>query len=152
LLTKLDGLESESAGGVCVMMTAMDINDIPPAILRSGRVEVWLETKLPDLETRREILTYYAQSLADDFAGFDADSLARATEGFTPADLRRIVGDAKAFLAYDMHKERKLKTFGAYLAMAATAARDLKSNIARATGQPLVGVSGDLDLIGACGC
>jgi len=152
LLTKLDGLESESVGAVCVMMTAMDINDIPPAILRSGRVEVWLETKLPDLETRRDILTQYAQALADEFDGFDPDRLARATEGFTPADLRRIVGDAKAFLAYDMHREKPLKSFGAYIAMAALAVRELKNNIARATGQTLACTSDDLDLVSACGC
>jgi SpoVK/Ycf46/Vps4 family AAA+-type ATPase len=44
LLTALDGLESESAGRVCVMMTAMDAGALPPALVRSGRVELWLES------------------------------------------------------------------------------------------------------------
>ena len=44
----IDGLESESAGRVCVMMTAMDVGRLPPALVRSGRVELWLEMKLPD--------------------------------------------------------------------------------------------------------
>src|SRR5262249_10567153 len=51
LLTRLDGLASESVGHVCIMMTAMDIRDMPVAMLRAGRVEVWLETKLPDEKT-----------------------------------------------------------------------------------------------------
>ena len=47
LLTKLDGLESASSGRVCVMMTAMEPSDLPAAILRSGRVELWLEPGYP---------------------------------------------------------------------------------------------------------
>ncbi len=48
LLTMLDGLESKSAARVCVMMTAMDVGNLPPALVRSGRVELWLEMRLPD--------------------------------------------------------------------------------------------------------
>jgi predicted AAA+ superfamily ATPase len=56
LLTMLDGLESASAERVCVMMTAMDVNSLPPAMVRSGRIELWLETKLPDEAARASIL------------------------------------------------------------------------------------------------
>ena len=42
LLTMLDGLESASAGRVCLMMTAMDVGNLPPALVRSGRIELWL--------------------------------------------------------------------------------------------------------------
>src|SRR5262249_40171763 len=52
LLSLLDGLESETARNVCVMMTAMDVKKIPDALLRSGRVELWLETRQPSEETR----------------------------------------------------------------------------------------------------
>ena len=48
LLTMLDGLEGAGAEKVCVMMTAMDMNSLPEAMVRSGRIELWLETKLPD--------------------------------------------------------------------------------------------------------
>jgi SpoVK/Ycf46/Vps4 family AAA+-type ATPase len=40
LLTMLDGLESEGVSRVCVMMTAMNLNHLPPALVRSGRVEL----------------------------------------------------------------------------------------------------------------
>ena len=40
LLTMLDGLESESAGRICVMMTAMNVANLPAALTRSGRVEL----------------------------------------------------------------------------------------------------------------
>src|SRR4029077_14071762 len=56
LLTMLDGLESASAGRVCVMLTAMNVAALPPALLRSVRVELWLEMQLPDENARLAIL------------------------------------------------------------------------------------------------
>jgi hypothetical protein len=44
----MDGLESVSIGQVCVVTTAMDVTALPPALLRSGRVELWFTTRLPD--------------------------------------------------------------------------------------------------------
>jgi len=114
-------------------MTAMNVNDIPEAILRSGRVEVWLETKVPDQETRRDILIYYGNEVASAHTTFDADHVAQHSGGFTPADLRRIIGDAKALLGYDLYQERKPKPFTEYLIEAVTSLRDLRSKIARAT-------------------
>jgi ATP-dependent 26S proteasome regulatory subunit len=38
----MDGLESASSERVCVVITAMDATTLPPALLRSGRVELWL--------------------------------------------------------------------------------------------------------------
>jgi hypothetical protein len=57
LLTMLDGLESASAERVCVIIPAMDAHSLPPAILRSGRIELWLETRLPDAGARAAILS-----------------------------------------------------------------------------------------------
>jgi hypothetical protein len=55
LLTLLDGIESDSSGQVCVMMTAMDVGGLPPALIRSGRIELWLETRLPDAMARAQV-------------------------------------------------------------------------------------------------
>src|SRR5262249_39685012 len=63
LLTKLDGLESEGAGRVCVMMTAMNVANLPAALVRSGRVELWLEMKLPNPQARTQILSEQLASL-----------------------------------------------------------------------------------------
>jgi transitional endoplasmic reticulum ATPase len=56
LLKVLDDLESASVARVCVMMTAMNAGALPAAMLRSGRVELWLETRLPDALARASIL------------------------------------------------------------------------------------------------
>src|SRR5206468_5062129 len=57
LLTMLDGLESESAERICVMLTAMNVAHLPPALFRSGRIELWLDMRLPGNEARSSILS-----------------------------------------------------------------------------------------------
>ncbi len=52
------------------------------------------------------------------YQSIDYAPLARATEGFTPADLRRIAGDAKSLYAADLVAKRELATAKEYLARA----------------------------------
>ena len=107
LLTMLDGLESESAGKVAVILTAMNPNHLPPALLRSGRVELWLETKRPDEAARAGMLARYVKDAPDVFAHHDFTRAAAASEGFNAADIRRLVMDVKALYARDLLADRK---------------------------------------------
>lgn len=136
LLTKLDGLESESIGNVCIIMTAMDVADMPPAIVRSGRVEVWLHMELPDAKKRTDIIRYYAKSLPEELRGFDEAKLVEATEGFVPADLRGLVGDARGHIAFDRHKGRPVKSFEDYLLHAAEEIQERKAMLSDLAGKP----------------
>jgi transitional endoplasmic reticulum ATPase len=120
LLTLLDGLESESNGQICVMMTAMNASRIPSPILRSGRVELWLSTKAPDQPTRADILRRW---IGNDLPGTDAidyDQIAALADGATPADLRRIIADARTFLAGDRMAGRPQRVAQSYLIDAVT--------------------------------
>jgi SpoVK/Ycf46/Vps4 family AAA+-type ATPase len=101
LLTMLDGLESASAGRVCVMLTAMHAGSLPAAILRSGRVELWLETQLPDEPARAAILRERIAPLPAPIGSADILELAAASQGLTGADLRNVVEDAKLLFAHD---------------------------------------------------
>jgi predicted AAA+ superfamily ATPase len=101
LLTLLDGLESETAGRVCVMMTVMDVAALPPALVRSGRVELWLDMRLPDATARKAILRQHLASLPASLGEVEVERLAEHTDSFTGADLKRLVEDGKALLAYD---------------------------------------------------
>jgi AAA+ superfamily predicted ATPase len=134
LLSLLDGLESETASNVCVMMTAMDVRRVPDALLRSGRVELWLETKEPDEETRARILQRWMGEGLPDHDAVDYPALAKATEGFTPADLRRIAGDAKALYASDKVRERKLHSASEYLRRAIDNVVAVRSRMADSLG------------------
>jgi transitional endoplasmic reticulum ATPase len=102
LLTMLDGLESASAERVCVVMTAMDVNSLPPAMVRSGRIELWLETKLPDETARATILREKLTKLPSPIRSADIATLANASRGMTGADLKAVVEDAKLLYAQDV--------------------------------------------------
>jgi ATP-dependent 26S proteasome regulatory subunit len=135
LLTMLDGLESESAGRICVMMTAMNVGNLPPALTRSGRVELWLEMKLPDAEARTVILTQRLAELPEELRKVDMAALQAATEGFTGADLKRLVEDGKAIYAYDKAKQFDLKTPTDYFLKAVEGVRENKQRFAEAEAQ-----------------
>jgi transitional endoplasmic reticulum ATPase len=114
LLTKLDGLEGAGAGRVCVMMTAMQASSLPAAILRSGRVEVWLETRLPDDAARTEILLAKLIRLPEPLRSVDVRKLTPAMRGLTGADLKALVEDAKLLFAHDLSTGVALKTSERY--------------------------------------
>jgi len=135
LLTMLDGLESESAGRVCVMMTAMNVANLPPALIRSGRVELWLEMKLPDAEARTQILTRHVAELPAELRKVDMAALIPATDSFTGADLKRLVEDGKAIYAYDKAKRHDLKTPTDYFLKAVEGVRENKQRYAEAEAQ-----------------
>lgn len=132
LLTLLDGLESETAGRVCVMMTVMDVGALPPALVRSGRVELWLELRPPEERARATILRRYLAGLPAALGEVDADQLAGATEGFTGADLKRLADDGKALLAYDRARGQPLRPVVEYFLEAVEGVRSNKARYAEA--------------------
>jgi SpoVK/Ycf46/Vps4 family AAA+-type ATPase len=132
LLTMLDGLESESAGRICVMMTAMDVGNLPPALVRSGRIELWLETRYPNEAARRAILADRIESLPRPLGGVDLDPLAAATEGLSGADLKRVVEDAKVLLVYDRAKGSSIRPALDYFIEAANTVRENRDRYAEA--------------------
>ena len=126
LLTMLDGLESESSGRVCVMLTAMDIRHIPPALIRSGRVELWLETKLPDQSSRAILIEKLVSNLDLNSVEFDIEEIAIASEGCTPADLKRLINEAKTQFAWDESREKPMKSLTDYAIDSITSLKELK--------------------------
>ncbi len=102
LLAHLDGLHTEKDADVCVVMTAMEISELPKALLRSGRVELWLEMKLPDRPARLAMLDARCDDLRAKFGDFELGKVAEATDGLSGADLRRLVDDAKNLIASQM--------------------------------------------------
>ena len=108
LLTMLDGLESESAGRICLMMTAMDVGNLPPALVRSGRIELWLETTLPGEDARVAILSDRCAALPPAIGMVDVMALAAASEGLSGADLKRVVEDGKLLFAFERSRSDRI--------------------------------------------
>jgi len=131
LLTMLDGLESASAGQVCVMLTAMDVSSIPPALVRSGRIELWLEMTLPDDAARAAILESLLRDQAAIFGGVDKKRLVEATTKFTGADLKRLIEDGKNLFAYDRVKREPLQPVTEYFLRAVETVRENKVRYAK---------------------
>ncbi len=115
LLTKLDGLESKSVSSVCVILTAMDLGNIPPALVRSGRIELWLETHLPNGTARRELLSRLISNKLEIADATSWPAIIERTDGMSGADLKRVVQDAKLKLANDIVKGRSISNFETYL-------------------------------------
>jgi cell division protease FtsH len=91
MLVQMDGF-APSLGVVVIGATNRpDILD--PALLRPGRFDRHVMVDLPDLAGRREILNLHAKSRPLD-RGVDPDAIARATPGFTGADLANVVNEA----------------------------------------------------------
>jgi AAA+ superfamily predicted ATPase len=132
LLTALDGLESESAGRVCVMMTAMDVGALPPALVRSGRVELWLETRLPDRTARLQILQDLMREVPPPFSEADLDKLADETEELTGADVRRVIEDGKVLFAFARAKKHAPTPITDYFVRAVATVRQNKKRYADA--------------------
>ena len=135
LLTILDGIESESVGHICLMMTAMDVGNLPPALVRSGRIELWLETRLPDETARLAILSDRFAGLPAAIGEVDVALLASSTEGLSGADLRRLVDDGKLLFAYDRARGRPMAPATEYFARAIETLRANKERYAEAEAQ-----------------
>jgi SpoVK/Ycf46/Vps4 family AAA+-type ATPase len=73
-------------------------------MLRSGRVELWLETRLPDLAARAAILRESLGKLTAPVNAADTSILAAASRGLTGADLKAVVEDGKLLFAHDKVK------------------------------------------------
>ena len=132
LLTMLDGLESASVGRICLMMTAMDVGNLPPALVRSGRIELWLETRLPSLAARAAILADRCADLPPSIKEVDIEALAAASEGLSGADLKRVVDDGKLLYAFARSRGAQLQPSTAYFLQAIETVRRNKEQYAEA--------------------
>ena len=127
----LDGLESASAERVCVMMTAMNVTNLPQAVLRSGRVELWLETKLPDAPARAAILREKLAGLPAPLAAADLESLSASSRGLTGADLKAVVEDGKLLYAHDVAEKKAPRRVEEYFLEAIAEVRSNQACYAR---------------------
>ena len=96
LLVEMDGFGSNEGVIVLAATNRQDILD--PALLRPGRFDRQIYVGLPDIKGREAILRVHAKKkpLAEDVALSD---VARATAGFTGADLENLLNEAALLAA-----------------------------------------------------
>ncbi|MEO7715086.1 MAG: AAA family ATPase [Capsulimonas sp.] len=102
LSTFLTWLQEKTAP-VFVVATANSIDQLPPELLRRGRLDETFFVDLPDAGERREIFRIHLQKRGRDPEKFDIAALADSVEGFSGAEIEQCV-IAGLFDAYSAKK------------------------------------------------
>ena len=85
---------SEKRAPVFVVATANDISQLPPELLRKGRLDEIFFVDLPDREERTEVFRIHLAKRARNPAGFDLDSLADSSEQLSGAEIEESINSA----------------------------------------------------------
>ena len=115
LLARLDGLENESGDSLSLVVTAQDPDRLPPELLASGRIESWLETRLPGPAERGRMFQEQVAKLGESLRNVDPQPILSASDGFSAVDVRSAVEEAKALSAYDKLQNESAKSATGYL-------------------------------------
>jgi cell division protease FtsH len=91
LLAEMDGFQP--AAGVVVLAATNRPETLDPALLRPGRFDRQITVPLPTQADRRAILAVHVRGKQLE-PGLDLDFVARATPGFSGADLANLVNEA----------------------------------------------------------
>jgi SpoVK/Ycf46/Vps4 family AAA+-type ATPase len=100
--------------------------------VQKGRVELWLETRLPDRGARLQILQDLMRDVPAPFPEADLEKLADETNDMTGADVKRVIEDGKVLFAFDRSRKAPLKPVTDYFLSAITTVRENKKRYAEA--------------------
>ena len=85
---------------VFVLATANDISQLPPELLRKGRVDEIFFVDLPDCQARQEIISIHLRRRQREFPEPELSRIAKEAKGYTGAELEEAVKEA-LFRAFD---------------------------------------------------
>jgi AAA+ superfamily predicted ATPase len=82
---------SDKTAPVFVIATANDISQLPPELLRKGRLDEIFFVDLPTECERQDVFTIHLSKRNRDPARFDLSTLARHSEGFSGAEIEQAI-------------------------------------------------------------
>jgi ATP-dependent 26S proteasome regulatory subunit len=82
--------------------------------------------KVPDAAARARILETHTAQLPAELESLDRGRIVELTEGFTGADVKRLVEDAKGFYAFDRVRQTAMRSATDYFIEAADGVRENK--------------------------
>ena len=85
---------AERTSRVFLVATANDIDALPPELLRKGRFDEIFFVDLPETQVRENIFSIHLKQREQDVDSFDLAALARASEGFSGAEIEQAVVSA----------------------------------------------------------
>jgi AAA+ superfamily predicted ATPase len=86
---------AENRKPVFVVATSNDISELPPELVRKGRLDEVFFVDLPDAETRAEIFRIHLAKRDIDPEAFDLSELADLADGFTGAEIEEAIVSAR---------------------------------------------------------
>jgi len=94
---------SEKNAPVFVVATANDISQLPPELLRKGRLDEIFFVDLPSRDERMEVFRIHIAKRGREVSGFDLEALAEASRDFSGAEIEEAINSAlyDAFYAQD---------------------------------------------------
>ena len=90
----------EKTSPVFLMATANDVTSLPPEMLRKGRFDEIFFVDLPDAKEREQIFDIHLTKRHRDISNFNLKALAKATDGFSGAEIEQVIVGA-LFVAFD---------------------------------------------------
>jgi SpoVK/Ycf46/Vps4 family AAA+-type ATPase len=85
---------SEKTVPVFVVATANDISQLPPELLRKGRLDEIFFVDLPSQEERHDIFRIHLARRGRNADGFNAGALAEASQDFSGAEIEEAINSA----------------------------------------------------------
>jgi len=82
---------AERKSKVFLVATANQVHELPAELLRKGRFDEIFFVDLPDADTRAQLLDLHLRRRGLDPAAFDVAALARASEGFSGAEIEQAI-------------------------------------------------------------
>ena len=82
---------AERTAKVFLVATANDVTQLPPELLRKGRMDEIFFVDLPDVATRADIFRIHLKKRKLDPAKFDLSQLAVAADGFSGAEIEQAI-------------------------------------------------------------
>jgi len=76
---------------VFLVATANDIQNLPPELMRKGRMDEIFFVDLPDEEVRKEILMIHLKKRELNPDNFYLDTIAQACEGFSGSEIEQVI-------------------------------------------------------------
>lgn len=82
---------AERSSKVFIVATSNDISQLPPELVRKGRLDEIFFVDLPSIDIRHSIFEIHLAKREQDFQEFDIQRLAEITEGFSGAEIEQVV-------------------------------------------------------------
>lgn len=82
---------AEKSAKVFIVATANNIDELPPELVRKGRLDEIFFVDLPKQDVRREIFSIHLDKRQVDQSNIDLDTLADETDGFSGAEIEQAV-------------------------------------------------------------